>query len=212
MNPSLEDIIFLQHFGVKGMQWGVRKTTDSKVDSEEPKKTMSKQKKMAIVLGSAVVAASIAAGGLYVKKRLNGSVKNLPKPTKTVKKFTDSLANEPMHIVHSSRGRNRGYTFLRDGGVKDPEGLFAGLGSAESGPGFFKRFGKDNENVVARFLDPEGRKDFSGRPIGHDVILPRSMAKDVHNADDVAKVAWPHIKDLFAAYYRSEQGTYGPGF
>lgn len=210
--PLPQDVEFLEHFGVKGMRWGVRKAEESSPISESTKTPMSKKKKAAIVLGSAAVATAIAVGAIYAKRHMNVSVKDIPKTSETVKKFAESMAKEPLHIAHSSRGRDRGYTFLRDGGFENPTKVFADLGLAEASDGFFKRFGSDNQNIAARFLDPEGRHDIAGRPIGHDVILPRSMTQGVRDIDDVVKVAWPHIKDVFAAYYRSEKGTYGPGF
>ena len=207
MIPLEEDLEFLEHFGVKGMHWGVRKKEEP--TTSETKK-MSKGKKLAIILGSAAVLAATAGGAYYVNKHLKGSARNLPAPTAAKKKFVESLVQEPTHIVHSSRGKNRGYAFLRDGGVNDPEGLFAKIGMDRADVGFFKRL--NDGSVAARFLDPKGRKDFSGRPIGHDVLIPASMARDIKGADDAAKVAWPHIKDLFEPYYRSERDTYGPGF
>lgn len=209
----IDEDAYIEHFGVKGMRWGVRKENKSsssttKIKEEKP----NRNKKAAIILGSVAASAAIAAGAIYVKKRMNVSVKETAKASETAKTFSKALADEPVGILHSSRGHGRGYAFLQGGGLKNPtkEAIEAGLDKADVG--FFKRYGSNGEKVAARFADPLGRKDRAGRAIGHDVILPKSMAKDVHNIDDVEKVAWPKIKPLFDAFYKSEEGTYGPGF
>ncbi len=58
--PNLED---LTHFGVKGMQWGVRKSNNT---SSGGKKKMSPQKKKVILTGLAL---GVAATGLLLQHR-----------------------------------------------------------------------------------------------------------------------------------------------
>ncbi len=115
------------------------------------------------------------------------------------------MAKEPIGIVHSSRGKNRGYTFLQRGGLDNPgeEMIKAGLDRMNAGE--FKRYGERSEKVAARYLDPEGRKDFSGRRIGHDVVLPESMAKKVSNLSDVEAMTWPLIKDVYQVLWDKSQ-------
>lgn len=54
MSEPVDD--FLMHYGVKGMKWGKRRSSD---DTSEPKPKMSREKKVAIAVG---VAATVAVG------------------------------------------------------------------------------------------------------------------------------------------------------
>lgn len=54
MSEPVDD--FLMHYGVKGMKWGKRQSSD---ESSEPKPKMSREKKIAIAVG---VAATVAVG------------------------------------------------------------------------------------------------------------------------------------------------------
>lgn len=201
----------LEHFGIKGMRWGVRNSSDSSAQKNESD-DWSKKKKAAVVLGSVALAATIAVGALYAKNHMDVSLKDISSPSSVTTNLAKALAKEPVAMMHSSRGKNRGYAFLRDGGMKTPNEEFLRAGLDKANVGFFRRYGDQGEKVAARFSDPEGRKDFSGRLIGHDVILPKSMSIGINNADDAARIAWPLIKPMFDAFYRSENDAYGPGF
>jgi hypothetical protein len=129
-----------------------------------------------------------------------------------VKKFAESIAKEPVDIIHASRGHEKGFMFLRGGGITDHLHELESSGLDQSQPGFFKRYGSHAEKVAVSFLDPQGRKDQAGRPIFHQVIFPESMSKNIHTHDDAVKEAWPRIKDLYGAMYKTKPGTLGPGF
>lgn len=202
--PILDDVE-LEHFGVKGMHWGVRKSEESSGDKEA--KTSGK-KKAAIIIASAVGVAAVLAGAAYVLHR-NGvfgdilasdvSVKD------TAKKFAESMAQEPVGIVHSARTKRKGFTFPQRGGLSDPftEWSNAGFTSDGDSRNVFRRYGSRLEKVAAEFDDPHGRLDQAGRLITHTVMLPEGMAKNVHTLEDVVNVAWPLIKDKFDAMYDS---------
>lgn len=65
MSEPVDD--FLIHYGVKGMKWGKRRSSD---DSSEPKPKMSREKKIAIAVGAA---ATIAVGAAVVLGMQNAS-------------------------------------------------------------------------------------------------------------------------------------------
>lgn len=201
MNDIQQVEDFLSHHGVKGQRWGIR---------NENKR--NKQKNAAIILGSAAAVTAITVGAIFAKKHFGVSATNLPKASPVVKNFAESMANEPVDILHASRGREKGFMFLRDGGVTNKLQEFDSAGFGDSPSGYFKRYGSRGEKVAVTFDDPEGRKDRSGRIIPHNVILPESMTKNVHNAKDAEKVAWPLIQDLFRAMYHTHPDNYGPGF
>lgn len=191
---------FLAHHGILGQRWGVRNDDGS----------INKKKAAVIVLGSAAAVGAIAVGAVFVKKHFDVKATSITDPSKLTKLWVESQVKEPVGIVHSSRGLNKGYAFLRDGGLKDLDHEFVKAGLDKADIGYFKRF--DNGTVAARFADPLGRKDFSGRLIGHDVLVPKSMARTAHDATSLGESVWPYIKDLFAAFYDSGKKTLGPGF
>lgn len=209
------DEFILEHFGIKGMKWGVRNAPEGASASEKAKveRHRSNVKKASIILGSAAVAGALVVGGVYAKKHFNVKMSDIPRPKAHVKKMAESLAKEPVDMIHVSRGRMVGYSFLRNGGMKDAvtEMDAAGFGQGRAA-GWFKRYGKDGEKVAAVFADPLGRKDHAGRMVLHDIVLPKEMAKNVNNADEVRDLVWPNIKDLFSAFYNSHPEDYGPGF
>lgn len=198
MDADEEVAVFLEHFGIKGMHWGVR--SNKKVDS----KTDHRNRNIAVALGSTLAIGAIGIGALYAKNHLKIPISDISKSSNTAKNFAESMAKEPVGIVHSSRGKNLGYTFLQHGGMSNPGEEFIKAGFGNGGE-TFKRYGSRSEKVAARFLDPLGRKDFSGRLIGHDVIIPEFMAHDVHNIEDAKNKTWPLIKDIYQAYWEKSQ-------
>lgn len=204
----------LEHFGVKGMKWGVRKADDSmgdraptqKTDAEKTAARKATAKKVAI--GTGVLIAAAGAAFVAYKLHQNGSLSlsSVKKATKATTPATKSavkkVVQEPVDIIHASRGKNHGFMFLRQGGLSSTLGEYdrAGFSSTEARE-FFKRYGTNNEKVAARFPDPLGRKDFAGRTIPHEVIVPASMSHGIHNIQDVIEKIWPHLKLAHDALY-----------
>ncbi len=55
--------------------------------------------------------------------------------------------------------------FLSRGGLTDPLKEYEKAGFDTLANNSFSRYGDRFEKIAARFDDPEGRRDFSGRPI-----------------------------------------------
>jgi len=62
---NYKEEMYLRHFGVKGMRWGVRKTETSSGGDDKKKKGLTPKQKTAIKIGVAVAATSLAAYGGY---------------------------------------------------------------------------------------------------------------------------------------------------
>lgn len=89
-----------------------------------------------------------------------------------------------MRFIWATRGRDWGFTFLRDGGLTDPL------------PTYEAAFESTDPTLTAvRFEDPEGRTDRAGRVIEHDFVFfdtPKTPSPE-----DV----WPLVADEFARKY-----------
>lgn len=193
----------LAHHGVKGMKWGVRKTREE--TNKSPRFTPH-QKEVAkkVAIGAGVLA--LAAGAAYVTYTMH---KSGHMPISDVKRIGDTLAaksavshilSEPTDVIHATRGRDVGFSFLKKGGVHDPLHLYESAFGADShNMSFFKKL--PDGKIAASFLDPEGRKDFAGRSIPHQVIIPRHMADGINNSDDVINKIWPLLRDTYRQHY-----------
>lgn len=89
-----------------------------------------------------------------------------------------------MRFIWATRGREWGFTFLKDGGFPDPlpiyEAAFANT---------------DPRLSTLRFTDPEGHTDRAGRPIEHDFVF-----LDEPNPPTVEEI-WALVADEYALKY-----------
>lgn len=89
-----------------------------------------------------------------------------------------------MRFIWATRGRDWGFTFLRDGGLADPL------------PTYEAAFAGTNPTLTTmRFNDPEGRTDRAGRVIEHDFVFLDPTENPT--AEDV----WQLVADEFARKY-----------
>lgn len=197
----------LEHFGIKGMKWGVRRdrTSDGNSRSKEEHSIDKKRiiKQVAIGAGILTVAAGTAYVGYQLHKNGKLPLSSLKKAAPAQKKVTE-IMEEQTDIIHLARGKNRGLRFLKGGGVS-PNATFkmfdeAGLNSDYAQP--FRKIGKPGAQKIAAIIpDPDGRKDFAGRPILHSILIPNSMSEGISNLDDVSTKIWPLLKDSYDAIY-----------
>jgi hypothetical protein len=189
---------FLEHFGTKGMKWGVRKERTTGENDRAPvdKKALAKR----VAIGAGILAA--AAGAAYLASQNYKSTSTNSLSDSSIRAGSHSakvIASEPTSIIYSGR-RNSGTSFLKTGGVPSAIQEYDKAGFSDSSGEMFKRYGSNKEKVAAKFLDPDGRKDSSGRPIYHEVIVPASMSQNLNSVDDVVKETWPHLRDSYSEF------------
>ncbi len=100
----IEEDIYLEHFGIKGMQWGVRKSKTS--SSKGTKGKINTKKKVAIGVG---VGITIAAGSAFVANR---SRANKAKTLANIVRSNDARNNISVGRQHAGMVfRSNGYAY-----------------------------------------------------------------------------------------------------
>lgn len=192
--PPLADAYFA-HVGVKGMKWGKRK---------DKSRFSPETKKRAIMVGIGVGVLTLAVGSTFVARRLRerttmSILKDLT-PSYAESMVLKNKSYADTKILHaSSGGYKTQFRILRTGGYPSPvKEYVSAFGNFEMKPGVKKISGG---RIAASFVDPEGRKDFKGRDIMQQVIVPKSMSAGIKTEDDVVKKVWPQLKDAYSDFY-----------
>lgn len=106
-----------------------------------------------------------------------------------------------MSLLWATRGRVWGFRFIRTAGLSDPlptyEKAFSGT---EDDLEIWRRLGN---TVAARLLDPEGRKDQSGRPIFHDFVVEGDTAEGLNSTHEGRQRLWSLVAEEYECIYDS---------
>lgn len=191
------------HYGIKGMKWGVRKEEPTSTEAPSGNKS-SRAKKIAIGVGVLAVVAGAGYASYALNK--NGSLSLGDMRSRTSSRAapaTRKVLKEPTSVIHLARGKNRGLTFQKKGDTPDFFKVFDKMGmNTNQEHEFLQKASDGSGRIAARFIDPEGRRDRSSRPISHDVVIPRSMSDGINSLDDVKSKIWPHLKDTYDQFYQ----------
>jgi hypothetical protein len=218
----------LFHYGVKGMHWGVRKDTSSGNENPGGNAPSDHAKlKKAVKIGAGVAAAAvIVAGTVYVAKHpelvqkvldSKPSADHVAKGKEFAEKLASESEKEPTGIINTAGAGRLGDVTHRKGGLSDilPELQKAGLvGGTDVGKvrpvdvGEYRRYGHNSEKVAVHFLDPLGRKDAVGRPIHHQIVLPKQHTEGIDSFESAKSKAWSLVKDDYQRYsdYAQQKG------
>jgi hypothetical protein len=102
-----------------------------------------------------------------------------------------------VNFIWATRGRTWGFTFIAKAELRDPLSTYERAMSMLDGSIQGRAHG---DGVVAlKLIDPEGRRDRSGRPITHSFVLFGDLADRVGSVEDGIREVWP----LVAAQYES---------
>ncbi len=108
-----------------------------------------------------------------------------------------SAAAQSSHVrlIWATRGKTWGFRFVRRDGATDPleiyDQVFADV------PDLAEAFARVDDRVALRFLDPEGRRDASGRQIPHEFVLIGGWALGVNSLRDGIELVWPLVSDEY---------------
>lgn len=212
---------YLEHYGIKGMKWGVRKdrkktnqqnNQDVSLDgSEQAKKKLDLKDPR--VKKAAVAAAGLTAvvAGAYVLSKGGVSVNSLKSSTvkKGSEKATD-IFEEAKDIIYLTKPhKEAGVTkhgmpkthlaFVTTGQTKDFFTIFDDAGLNEDlGKHYFKKL--PNGDVAAVFEDLLGRVDAAGRVIPHNVFIPKDQAVGLNSVEDVIDKFGPRLEKEYADF------------
>lgn len=201
---------FLAHYGVRGMKWGIRKSAYASNSNPRERKPLTRSQKIA----AAGVVGAVVLGGIatavILKNRGSVPTGNLGEAQKA-KDFVAKKFEEPIRPIFVSKTTVGGYRYMGRGGLKDasaevfrsPIAEFEKNGQREG----FKRYGDNLEKIAVRFKDPNGRLDQATRPIHHDLIIPKDMASDIKNIDDVMTKVWPKISAAYDRLVQFDENT-----
>lgn len=110
-----------------------------------------------------------------------------------------------MKLLWATRGYRWGFRFIQDDGEGDPlprfEAAFARVPA--SGPALEKSV----DQVAVRFTDPEGRLDFAGRPIMHEIVVWDLAGNVPATAEEAKSFIWPLMASRYAEYWDGPQGN-----
>jgi hypothetical protein len=194
------------------MKWGVRKAETGGSGAAKPAKADKgpfwtperKHRAKQVAIGTGILVAVAGAAFVGYKLHQNGklplsALKKKP-PTPQTTAVVKKIVQEPTDIIHATRGKNRGFGFLKKGGIPDPLASYERAFGANSGKlDVFEKL--DDGSIASSFLDPSGRKDFSGRVIPHQVLIPKSMTEGINSQSDVMSKIWPKLKPAYDAHY-----------
>ena len=204
----IDEEAYIEHFGVKGMRWGVRKDRSSgDVMDKRPMDKKEVAKKIAIGLGVLTVAVGAAYAGKTLSQNGSLRLRDIKPPTKTVQDATKRTFQPPTSVIYMARGKNVCLTFLKKGDTPDYFSIFdkLGLNRDNSSMEFLQKATDGSGLAAAQFLDPRGRKDFAGRPILHTIVIPSTMASRINSVDDVRSQVWPLLSNTYDAYYEQQR-------
>jgi hypothetical protein len=194
---------FLEHHGIKGMQWGVRKERSSSNQTSDGQNSNRNKRLKQAAIGAGILAA--VGGGILaahlLKTRGGVSIKDIS--DNNGKQLAEKVLKEPTDIIHLARGKHSSLTFHKKGNTEDYFQIFDKMGGNKDkyAQGIFEKAKDGSNRILSEFTDPENRKDFSGRPIFHTVVIPSSMSSGIHSNEDVKNKIWPLIKDGYNAFY-----------
>lgn len=205
----------IQHFGVKGMRWGVRKDRGGSSDPRRPISSEQAERrrklKKALVVGG-VIALTVGAAVVGAQLHKNGKLpySKIPERSKKLDEAVKKVVEVPTDLIYTSKpyagSKNRlgqdintDYSIIIRGGVKDPgvqatqlhlnRQKYSGYNSSEN---YFRKL--TNGDIESSFKDSLGRMDAAGRIIIHDLFIPASMAAGVESIEDIQAKFGPRLE------------------
>ena len=198
---------YLEHYGVKGMKWGIRKerTTAGDKESTGKESTFSWKNPKVKAAATAVVGVTAIVAAAYIGSKSSVNVSSiLPSDISAGKEAVDKIFEKQKDIIYVSKpyrgsGKRTTLGFVNQGQTKDFFSIFdeAGLND-DHAPGYFSKL--SNGSVATVLSDMFGRVDDAGRAIPHMVLFPSEQAVGLNSIQDVIDKFGPRLESEYQQF------------
>ena len=198
---------YLEHYGVKGMKWGIRKerTTAGDKESTGKESTFSWKNPKVKAAATAVVGVTAIVAAAYIGSKSSVKVSSiLPSDVSAGKEAVDKIFEKQKDIIYVSKpyrgsGKRTTLGFVNQGQTKDFFSIFdeAGLND-DHAPGYFSKL--SNGSVATVLSDMFGRVDDAGRAIPHMVLFPTEQAVGLNSIQDVIDKFGPRLESEYQQF------------
>ena len=192
---------YLEHYGVKGMKWGIRKErpTANGKESTGKESTFSLSNPKVKAAATAVVGVTAIVAAAYIGSKSSVKVSSiLPSDISAGKEAVDKIFEKQKDIIYMSSpyrgsGKRTTFGFVNKGQTKDFFSIFDAAGLNGDQPfGYFEKL--SNGSVATVLSDMFGRVDDAGRAIPHVVLIPPEQAVGLSSVQDVIDKFGPRLE------------------
>lgn len=198
---------YLEHYGVKGMKWGIRKErpTANGKESTGKESTFSWKNPKVKAAATAVVGVTAIVAAAYIGSKSSVNVSSiLPSDLSAGKEAVAKIFEKQKDIIYVSKpyhgsGKRTTLGFVNQGQTKDFFSIFdeAGLND-DHAPGYFSKL--SNGSVATVLSDMFGRVDDAGRAIPHVVLIPPEQAVGLNSVQDVIDKFGPRLESEYQKF------------
>ena len=203
---------YLEHYGVKGMKWGIRKErpTANGKESTGKESTFSWKNPKVKAAATAVVGVTAIVAAAYIGSKSSVNVSSiLPSDISAGKEAVDKIFEKQKDIIYVSKpyrgsGKRTTLGFVNQGQTKDFFSIFdeAGLND-DHAPGYFSKL--SNGSVATVLSDMFGRVDDAGRAIPHVVLIPPEQAVGLNSIQDVIDKFGPRLESEYQQFIENRE-------
>ena len=198
---------YLEHYGVKGMKWGIRKErpTANGKESTGKESTFSLSNPKVRAAAAAVVGVTAIVAAAYIGSKSNVKISSISANDLSAgKEAVDKIFEKQKDIIYMSSpyrgsGKRTTFGFVNKGQTKDFFSIFDEAGLNGNQPfGYFEKL--SNGSVATVLSDMFGRVDDAGRAIPHVVLIPSEQAVGLNSIQDVIDKFGPRLESEYQQF------------